>query len=195
MDLKALSRNARNANDYRALLHKRGYTFSGNKIWEPGEDDIVRETAHLILPEAQKRLPHRTCRAVERRRENLGLYRRKLKPWTTFEDRTLRANIELGYSAIAKLLPGRSVHAVQGRAWYLGVRKGCLRRPKPKGLPVYDQVRDRAFEDGLSQHALDCELRTGKYFQDNHHKTLNWKKLARAVEFFGGEMRVDFRDE
>lgn len=195
MDLKALSRNARNANDYRALLQKRGYTFSGNKIWESGEDDIIRETAHLTVPEAQKRLSHRTCRAVERRREDLGLCRRKLRPWTTLEDRTLRMNIELGYPAIAKLLPGRSVHAVQGRAWYLGVRKGCLRRPKPKGLPVYDQVRDRAFEDGLSQQALDCELRTGKYFQDNHSKTLNWKKLARAVEFFGGEMRVDFRDE
>jgi hypothetical protein len=29
------------------------------------------------------------------------------------------------------------------------------------------------------------------YFQDNHKKRLNWKKLARAVEFFGGEMKID----
>ncbi len=159
------------------------------------EDNILRETANLTVLEAQKQLPHRTRSAVERRREELGLCRRKLKPWTTFEDRTLKTKIDLGYVAIAKLLPGRSVAAVQGRAWYLGVRKGTLRRPKPKGLPVYDQLRDRAYEDGISQHALDCELRTGKYFQDNHQKKLNWKKLARAVEFFGAELKLDFKDE
>jgi hypothetical protein len=43
-------------------------------------------------------------------------------------------------------------------------------------------------------HALDGELRTGKYFQDNHKKALNWKKLARAVAFFGGQMTVDWKD-
>jgi hypothetical protein len=194
MDLGTLSRNAWSANNSRELQRRRGYTYRGDKIWEVGEDDIVRATAHLTIPKAQKRLPHRTCRAVERRREDLGLCRRKLKPWTTFEDRTLRTNIGLDYPAIAKLLPGRSAHAVQGRAWYLGVRKGSLRPPKPKGLPVYDQLRARAFEDGMSQQALDCELRTGKYFQDNHQRTLNWKKLARAVEFFGGEMTIDWKD-
>jgi hypothetical protein len=194
MDLGNLSRNAQNANHYRDVLRKRGYTYRGDKLWEATEDAIVRSTAHLTVAEAQKRLPHRSCRAVERRRKNIAVSRRKLKPWTTLEDRTLRNNINLDYPAIAKLLPGRSVHAVQGRAWYLGVRKGCLRRPKPKGLPIYDQLRDRAFEDGISQQALDCELRTGKYFQDNHQRTLNWKKLTRAVEFFGGEMKVDWKD-
>lgn len=195
MDLANLSRTAMNANLFKERLRRRGYTYRGDKIWEASEDSIVRATASLTTVDAQKRLPNRSCRAIERRRQTLGVARRKLKPWTTFEDRTLRSNIQLGYPAIANLLPGRSVHAVQGRAWYLGVRKGCLRRPKPKGLPVYDQVRDRAFEDGLSQQALDCELRTGKYFQDNHHKTLDWKKLARAVEFFGGKIKVDFMDE
>jgi hypothetical protein len=95
---------------------------------------------------------------------------------------------------LAKLLPGRSEYAVQGRAWYLGVRKGCRRSPLAKGLPVYDEIRARAYEDGLSMRALDSELGTGKYFQKNYRKKLNWKKLARAVEFFGGEMRVDWKD-
>jgi hypothetical protein len=125
------------------------------------------------------------------RREKLDLMRRKLKPWTTREDRVLHANIEqMDYRAIASLLPGRSEHAVQGRAWYLGIRKGYRRNPKVKGLPVYDDVRSRAYEDGLSMRDLDCELRTGKYFQDNYNKTLNWKKLARAVAFFGGQMSL-----
>jgi hypothetical protein len=61
-------------------------------------------------------------------------------------------------------------------------------------LPLYDEVRRRAYEDGPSMHALDNELRTGRYFQDNHKKRLNWKKLARAVEFFGGEMKIDWKD-
>jgi hypothetical protein len=59
---------------------------------------------------------------------------------------------------------------------------------------VYDEIRKRAHEDGLSMRALDSELKTGKYFQDNHSKTLNWKKLARAVEFFGGRMTIDWND-
>jgi hypothetical protein len=63
-----------------------------------------------------------------------------------------------------------------------------------KGLPIYDDVRSRAYEDGLSMHDLDCELRTGKYFQDNHRKILNWEKFARAVAFFGGQMTVDWKD-
>lgn len=173
-----------------AALH-----LQGGKIWEQPEDDVLRATVTLTVPEVQKRLPHRTASAIERRREKLDLLRRKLKPWTTREDRVLHANIEqMDYRAIASLLPGRSDHAVQGRAWYLGVRKGCRRNPKVKGLPVYDDVRSRAHEDGLSMHDLDCELRTGKYFQDNHKKILNWKKLARAVAFFGGQMTVDWKD-
>jgi len=144
----------------------------------------------------QKLLPHRTATAIERKREKLGIVRRKLKPWTTIEDRILKGNITLGYPAVAKLLPGRNAHAVQGRAWYLGIRKGqFLPSPTAKGLPLYDEIRSRAFEDGLSMHALDDELRTGKYFQDNHKKMLNWKKLAQAVEFFGGQFKIDWQDE
>ncbi len=195
MDIRTLSRTASNAALYRARVRRRGYTYGGDKLWEASEDSVVRETAHLTLPETQRRLPNRSCCAIERRREKLGISRRKLRSWTTFEDRTLRNNIHLGYPAIAKLLPARSVHAVQGRAWYLGVRKGCLRRPKPKGLPVYDQLRDRAFEDGISQQALDHQLRTGKYFQDNHQRRLDWKRLARAVDFFGGEMTINWKED
>jgi hypothetical protein len=195
MDLRFLSRNAATAKRNSSLQRRRGYTFAGTKIWDEKELDIVRSTAALTLPNVQKLLPHRTQRAIERRREKLGLYRRTLKPWTNVEDRILKGSIDtLGYPAIAKLLPGRSVHAVQGRAWYLGVRKGCLRCPKVTGLPLYHEIRSRAFEDGLSMQALDNELRTGKYFQDNHGKRLNWKKLAQAVNFFGGQLRIDWND-
>jgi hypothetical protein len=194
MDLRFLSRNAESAKRSRHLQRRRGFTFSGSKIWEQSEDDALRATVTLTVPQVQKRLPHRTASAIERRREKLHLFRRKLKPWTTHEDRILRTNIDLDYPKIAKLLPGRSEHAVQGRAWYLGVRKGCRRNPQIKGLPVYDDVRTRAYEDGLSMHDLDCELRTGRYFQANDKKILNWKKLARAVAFFGGQMTVDWKD-
>jgi hypothetical protein len=195
MDIRFLSRNAESARRSSEIQRARGYTFTGNKIWEEPEDAILRATADKTIPTAQKRLPHRTAKSIERRRGKLGLCRRKLKPWTTHEDRTLRANLDrMGYPQLAKLLPGRSEHAVQGRAWYLGVRKGCRRIPLAKGLPVYDEVRSRAYEDGITMSELDCELRTGKYFQDNHQKKLNWKKLARAVEFFGGEMAINWKD-
>lgn len=195
MDIGYLARNAETAEHNRNLQRSRGYTYAGSKIWEEGEDEIVRSTAHLTIPEVILQLPHRTGPAIERRRERLNLLRRKLKQWTTHEDRILRQNIDqLDYVGIAKLLPHRTVHSVQGRAWYLGIRKGCLQQPKAKGLPVYDAVRLRGYEDGLSMHALDSELRTGKYFQDNYRKTLNWKKLARAIEFFGGELTINWND-
>jgi hypothetical protein len=195
MDLRFLSRNAEAARRSSDIQRRRGFTFAGSKIWDRSEIDILRSTIALTIPKVQQLLPHRTASAIERRREKLGICRRTLKPWTTIEDRILKGSIDaLGYPAIAKLLPGRNAHAVQGRAWYLGLRKGCLRSPKAKGLPLYDEVRIRAYEDGLSMHALDNELRTGKYFQDNHKKTLNWKKLARAVEFFGGQMKIDWKD-
>jgi hypothetical protein len=194
MDLRFLSRNAETAERSRNLVRQRGYVF-GNKIWDEKELQIIRATAHLTIPQVQKRLAHRTAPAIEAAREKHGVSRRKLKPWTTHEDRILKANIDrLGYPAIAKLLPGRNEHAVQGRAWYLGVRKGCARAPKAKGLPVYDEIRNRAYEDGLSLYALDRELGTGKYFQDSYKKTLNWEKLARAVAFFGGQMTIDWSD-
>jgi hypothetical protein len=150
MDLRFLSRNAESANRSRHLQRRRGFTFAGSKIWEQSEDDVLRATVTLTVPEVQKSLPHRTASAIERRREKLHLLRRKLKPWTTREDRILRTNIDLDYPKIAKLLPGRGEHAVQGRAWYLGIRKGCLRPPKATGLLVYDEVRNRAYEDRLS---------------------------------------------
>ena len=195
MDLRFLSRNAETAARTSRDIRRRGYTYTGAKIWDAAELRIIRSTPHLTLPQVQKRLPHRTATAIEWCRYRQGVARRKLTPWTTHEDRILRAKIDLlHYKEIAKLLPGRSAHAVQGRAWYLGFRKGSRRSPKPKGLPVYDEVRSRAYEDGLSMQALDGELRTGTYFQDNHCKTLNWKKLAIAVAFFGGQMAIDWKD-
>jgi hypothetical protein len=194
MDLQFLTRNTRTAKRTSYMQRRRGVTFAGSKIWDHTEDETVIQTAHEGVAATQKLLPHRTCKAIERRRQKLGASKRTLKPWTTLEDRILKTNIELGYPAIAKLLPGRTAHSVQGRAWYLGIRKGRLRPAKAKGLPVYDMVRSRAYEDGMSMHALDRELGTGKYFQDNHQKKSNWKKLARAVEYFGGEMTVDWRD-
>lgn len=40
-----------------------------------------------------------------------------------------------------------------------------------EGLPLYDEVRSRAFEDGLSTQALDRELQAGKYFPEQPRKT------------------------
>jgi hypothetical protein len=194
MDLRFLSRNTVAAERSSYLQRRQGFTFAGRKIWDATEDEVVKRTAGEAIAVTQKLLPHRTSNAIGRRRVKLHILGRKLKQWTTHEDRTLRANIALSYPAIAKILPGRTAHGVQGRAWYLGMRKSCLNRPKAKGLPLYDVVRNRAYEDGMSMRALDCELRTGSYFRANQKKTLNWKKVARAVDFFGGEMTIDWKD-
>lgn len=197
MNLSVQSRVLKASKRVGEIQRQRGVTFPGQKIWEVWEDAIVRQTRHLTVAETRKQLQHRSVIAIDGRRRDLGLYRRKLKQWTTHEDRLLRSNIEtMDFIRIAKLLPGRSANAVQGRAWYLGYRKGTRRKvPKVTGLPVYDEVRRRAFEDGLTMRALDMELQTGKYFRDNFRKVLNWKKLSAAVQFFGGRLTVDWQDE
>ena len=188
-----LSRNAESAKRARHPQSRR--TIFSNEIWEQSEDDVLRATATLTLSEVQKLLPHRTACAIDKRRGRLHLLRRKLKPWTTREDRILSANIDkMDCRTIASLLPGRSKHAVQSHAWFLGVRKGYLRPPKATGFLVYDEVRNRAYEDRVSLCALDRELGTGTYFQQNDKKRPDWKKLARAVAFFGGQMTVDWKD-
>jgi hypothetical protein len=112
MDLRFLSRNAESAKRSRHLLRRSGVTFTGAKIWERSEDDVLRTTVELTVSEVQKRLPHRTANAIERRREKLGLVRRKLKPWTTLEDRVLHANIE-------RMTPAQCARDGQGTLFFL----------------------------------------------------------------------------
>ena len=60
MDLRFLSRNAESAARISRDIRRRGYTYTGAKIWDAAELQILRSTSHLTIPEVQKRLPHRT---------------------------------------------------------------------------------------------------------------------------------------
>jgi hypothetical protein len=195
MDLRFCSERTLAAKRTSEIQRRRGVTFRGNKIWEESEDRIIRKLRHLSLAKIREQLPYRSEKAIETRRRQLGYRSRTLKPWTTHEDRLLRAKIDtMAFTEIARLLPGRSSHAAQGRAWYLGIRKGCQRNPKIKGVPLYDEIRQRAHEDGLTMRALDRELKTGRYFQSNYKNALHWKKIASAVDFFGGRLTIDWMD-
>jgi hypothetical protein len=59
-----------------------------------------------------------------------------------------------------------------------------------------DQIRIREKEDGIPLYKLDDILGTGSYFKYNaHRRKANFRAVARAVEFFGGTLVIDWRDQ
>lgn len=171
--------------------------------WSAREDDVVRATAGLRPWEVRGLLPHRSMHAIIYRRSHLHAARSPRKAWTTTEDRILEKNIGLTYIAIAALLPGRTWRAVKGRAQYKGLRQGRLSRwlhKTPKtGQPLYDAIRRRALEDGIALHALATEVGAPMgHFQrrgTDARRGINWEYVNRAVAFFGGEIKIDWKDE
>jgi hypothetical protein len=63
---------------------------------------------------------------------------------------------------------------------------------------ILDQIVVRAKEDGIAIYKLDQILKTGTYFSKAHYreqsKPVNLKAVAKAIEFFGGALVIDWRD-
>lgn len=58
-----------------------------------------------------------------------------------------------------------------------------------------DQIRIRARQDGIPLCKLDAILKTGSYFGKNAlRRKANLRAVARAVDFFGGTLVIDWRD-
>jgi len=75
----------------------------------------------------------------------------------------------------------------------LGVRRITSRLAFPQNS-LFGQVRQRAKEDGIALGKLGAQTNNGRYFfQPPIHEDYN--KIARAVEFFGGRLLIDWQDE
>jgi hypothetical protein len=56
MDLRFLSRNTQTAKRFSYLQRQRGFTFTGSKIWDSAEDEIIKRTAGELIAVAKKLL-------------------------------------------------------------------------------------------------------------------------------------------
>jgi hypothetical protein len=97
------------------------------------------------------------------------------------------------------LLPGINEAQLRGKAAAMKLRRrftGYDDRVLFMGhAELVDQIRLRAHEDGFTFYSLDQLLKTGSYFKHwKERKKVNLLAVARAVEFFGGTLVIDWRD-
>jgi hypothetical protein len=203
MLLSYASRSVTLAQRARSRIERTGQAPGGKQVWSEAEDKKLLATKGEELGAIVYLFPGRTEFAIRSRRLKLGLRgRRVTKPWSVEEDKILRRNAAtMNWWQISTMLPGRSRAAVQGRARHLGVCSVWRwDGPKPYNIPLYDAIRRRSWEDGIGLKALDRELKTGDYFHKNGFRKrnpqghLNIGHIRKAVEFFGGELTIDWKD-
>jgi len=202
MLLSHASKSAAISERNRSRIQRTGQTPGGARVWSELEDERLLATKDEELSAIIYLFPGRTDIAIRARRRKLGVRSRSAKTWSPEEDKVLRVNARtMNWWEISALLPGRSRAAVQGRARFLGI-SGSWRcdGPKPYNIPLFDAIRLRAWEDGIGFEALDRELKTGGYFHKNGFRKRNSRgyvnigHIRKAVNFFGGELTIDWKD-
>ena len=170
-------------------------------LWSPEEHAVLLTTKGKPLGSVLHLFPKRTRSAVMQRRQRFNCAGPKPRSWTKAETARLReAAKSNALTEIALSIPTRTAQAVRMRAQRMGV---TYPRPqlKMRGEPIYDEIRMRVWEDGISLRALNEELNTHGYFTRwrKWPRPLHLKYVAIALDFFGARLRrdgsIDWQDE
>jgi hypothetical protein len=97
-----------------------------------------------------------------------------------------------GLSVLRKL-------TIVSRARYMGLKRsfrGDTDVPIEGHMELIDQIRIGAREDGVPLCKIDAALKTRFYFTRNwkRQKQANLRAVAKAIEFFGGKLVIDWCD-
>jgi hypothetical protein len=169
--------------------------------WTPEEDAMVLT---MDAKAAAEKL-NRTIGAVHTHRYKLLHPEPKpthMRRWTAQESNRLRARFPTSAKTadLLALFPGFTVSQLKSRARYLGLKKvfcGDSDVPIEGHFELVDQIRLRAKQDGIPLGKIDRLLKLpGKYFKENwkRQRRVNLRAVARAIEFFGGTLVIDWRD-
>ncbi|WP_316196666.1 hypothetical protein [Bradyrhizobium sp. SZCCHNS3053] len=174
------------------------------KHWLGREVAVLKEHPTLPVKDLMTKLPGRSEQAIRRKRADLGLTAfRSYRNWYPSDDRQLAQLAKSkGAIEVARLME-RGVGSVRTRAETLGITfKSEVSRYVQTGDPLVDAVRQRCEEDGISVRDLDRELKTGAYFSSHCLGSKARRRgrpviqhIAKAVEFFGGQLVIDWQDE
>jgi hypothetical protein len=178
-------------------------TNGKNPPWTAEEDAVVLAMTAI---EAVKKLEGRTRRACNTRRNAL----RHLEPkptnsgarWTAEECKILRVRYPTAEDCrdLVPFLPRFTPTQIRSKASHMGLRRkfcGDSDVPIDGHRELIDQIRIRAKQDGIALGKIDKLLKLpGKYFKENwkRQKRVNLRAVARALEFFGGSLVIDWRD-
>jgi len=190
------------ADRIREYINRTGYTGAGHRAWTKAEDDQLRATRGCRIAVILPLFPSRTVDAINARRQLLGLARH-FRRFTVAEMKLLKQHVgSRSWPQLLHFFPGRSRDSLRQLARRLGM-PSVNRRPIPVGWnhPLYDEIRMRAWEDGISLRALNRELDAHGYFtqarkaRDKPRKSrpINFVYVQRALDFFDARLRKDDR--
>jgi hypothetical protein len=175
---------------------------TNGRPWTKREITRIKKHANLPLDKLVKLFPGRTPQSVKTKRTRLGITGENNRTWTREEDQKLRDMCEagMGWTAMSGAI-GIDREAIRWRC----INKLLIRPNRPKvkiiGEPFADAVRQRAAQDGIGMRALDREIGTGTYFTSNCELRAqrgsgpDMNAISKAVHFFGGELKIDWKDE
>lgn len=192
MPMSWIARGAASAERGRRLMQLRGVTPNGHPLWTPWEIGPVVELTPaygLIFPMVERR----TRPAVYSKARRLGVAPKAPPRWTENEILRLRKFYPTrSKEQVLAAFPGRSYTAVAKAASARGIyrSKGV---PASTGIPLLDQVLERAARHNMSLAELDSVARTGNYFRRRRWRTKPDTYLhCVAARSLGGKLRARF---
>jgi hypothetical protein len=162
--------------------------------WTKAEDRRILRTAALPVKKAIKRFKNRSASAILFRRQRFGCHIRKPNAaWNTTEIKLLQQMWPTcALAEVQRALPRHPICSLRWKASALGLRK-------VKTFDVMDileQIKSRLHREGISSRRLDAEIGCGLGFLNRRPKAqYDFNKIAKAAEFFGGRMVIDWCDE
>jgi hypothetical protein len=163
--------------------------------WTKIEDRRIRRTALLPVKQVVKLFKNRTAIAIAQRRYDMGCQRRRgpKRPWMGTEIKLLqRMWPTCKPDEVPAAFPRHSLEAVYTMARRLGIRK--MRTFDM--ADIQEQIKARAREDGISFRSLAAEIGCGySFLKPRKPHNYDFNKVAKAVEFFGGRLVIDWQDE
>lgn len=190
-----LDRGAQTAQRNRRHMARTGTTLSGQKLWTPAEETLLRELYPLMTyAEMADHFKGRTWMAIRHKAQKLGLTKQR-HVWTAAEISKLRRVYSSGtLNELRSAFPDVGPSHLASIARYHGARRP--RTPfKETGVPAIDQIRRRAFELGYSMVDVDQLARSKKYFANGgwHSGHLHHRAIARAIDALDGDVGANWR--
>jgi hypothetical protein len=162
------------------------------RLWTKAEDRKLLRHRREPLRKLVRRFKNRTADSVKHRRSVI-INTAKLVAWKTTDIAKLKNLYPSALHAdLLAAFENRSWHAIKHQALRHGFRRAGHFTTAPNELR--EAVRKRAREDGISLGQLGAQTGCGVYFIDGGGKTVDLNKIARAVEFFGGRLVIDWQD-
>lgn len=163
--------------------------------WTKAEDRRILKTAELPMKKVLKRFKNRSAFAIRFRRQRLGCLTRRGPPaaWRSTELKLLK---ELWPTSklpeIRFVLTRHPSRSIRWKAQELGLQKVKTFDP----TDLIDQIKSRLREDGISSRRFAQEIGCGEGFLKRRPNARHdFNKIAKAVDFFGGRLVINWQDE